>query len=216
MASLSDVYPYVMPSVQGCPIGMVDTAIRNSLMEFCEKTRIWKYMCPTISLVDQQSLYPITSTDDNSIISMPTYVGVDGFNIAPTNEEDLYALDPLWRKAESRRPIFYYMDYNDNINLIPIPNLDPNIPSVMQVEVSLKPSVTSTTFPDWIFNNWVEVIADGALMRLHTMPGKVWANPQIVSLYRGKYRDGITRAKSRAMKSFARQGKNAQPRRFWE
>lgn len=213
MATLRDFYIHIAPSVQGCPVGLINNAIRSAAIEFCEKTNMWKYAFPLQDITALDYEYSFTPPTD-AMISKPSYVEVSGYQVMPTNEEDLDNLQYLWRDATSKQPQLYYMDYNNNLLLVPTPS--ETIDDGLYMEAVLKPTMTSTTLPDWMFDNWSEIIAHGALMRLHAMPGKVWADTQTVAMHRAKFRDGITRAKSRTMKSFSKQGKTVQPRSFWE
>lgn len=213
MAVFSSLYPYVMPAVQGCPSAIADSAIRLALIEFCEKTNMWKHSFNPINIVADQDVYTFT-LPTGAAMSKPTYVAVSGQFVSPTNEEDLDLLYASWRDTTSKQPIMYYMDYDGSMILVPTPS--DSITGGLKVEAALRPAIDSTTFPDWILENWAEVIAHGALMRLHAMPGKVWSDTKTVAFHRAKFRDGITRAKSRTMKSFSRQGKSVQPRQFWE
>ena len=42
MVEWDQFYEYVLPSVQGCPLVLVQHALRSATIEFCEKTLIWK------------------------------------------------------------------------------------------------------------------------------------------------------------------------------
>lgn len=213
MAQLSDFYIYVMPRVEGCPTGLVKHAVRDAIIEFCERTSMWKHAFPVIDIVAGQDHYTFTVPVDTNINS-PTYVGINGSQLLPTNEEDLDGSIADWRNATSSQPSMYYMDYDGSMYVVPTPVN--NMVGGLKIEASLKPSVGAESLPDWLYNNWAEVISHGALMRLHSMVGKVWADTQMVAMHRSKFKEGITRAKSKTMKSFAKQGKSVQPRSFWE
>lgn len=213
MATLRDFYIHVTPSVQGCPVSLINNAIRSAAIEFCERTNMWKYSFPTQNIIALDYSYTVTPPTD-AMLSKASYVEVAGLQVLPTNEEDLDNLQYLWRDATSKQPQLYYMDYDNALILVPTPS--ETIANGLYVEAVLKPTMDATTLPDWLYDNWSETIAHGALMRLHAMPGKVWADPQTVSMHRAKFKEGITRAKSRTMKSFAKQGKTVQPRSFWE
>ncbi|KYC52199.1 MAG: hypothetical protein AMQ22_00926 [Candidatus Methanofastidiosum methylothiophilum] len=213
MASISDFYPYVMPAVQGCPTGIVNMAIKNAIVDFCDKTLMWRYTFAPMDIVDGQSSYEFTSPDD-AAISKPLYVSVNGNQLYGTNEDDLDILYSGWREATSNSPVMYYMDYNSNLILVPTPSENQDGSLILQV--ALRPSFDAVEFEDWLLEDWGEVIGHGALMRLHAMPGKVWADTNTVQYHRAKFREGVSRAKSRTMKSFGRQTKSVQPRQFWE
>jgi len=216
MSTLRDFYIHIAPSVQGCPVNLINNAIRSAAIEFCERTNMWKYAFPEQNIVAGTDTYTFTFPTGvaDAMISRPTYVEVNGLQVNPTNEEDLDNLQYLWRDATSKQPQLYYMDFDNTMILVPTPS--ENITDGLYAEAALRPTMTATTLPDWLFDNWSETIASGALMRLHSMVGKVWADPQVVSMHRAKFKEGISRAKSRTMKSFAKQGKTVQPRSFWE
>ena len=213
MAQLSDFYIYVMPRVEGCPTGLVKHAVRDAVIEFCERTLMWKHAFAAVDIVADQDNYTFTAPD-GTVLCCPTYVSINKTQLFPTNEEDLDNTIPEWRNSTSRQPGSFYMDYDGTMYLVPTPS--ENFVAGLSVEAALKPAITADTIPDWLYNNWAEVISHGALMRLHSMVGKVWADTQMVALHRAKFKEGITRAKSKTMKSFAKQGKSVQPRSFWE
>jgi len=216
MATLRDFYIHVTPSVQGCPVSLINNAIRSAAIEFCERTNMWKYGFAAQDVTANVDTYTFTFPVGviDVMISRPTYVEVSGLQVNPTNEEDLDSLQYLWRDATNKQPQLYYMDFDNTMILVPTPS--ETITDGLYVEAALRPTMDATTLPDWLYDSWSETIAHGALMRLHAMPGKVWADPQTVSMHRAKFKEGISRAKSRTMKSFAKQGKTVQPRSFWE
>jgi len=213
MAQLTDLFPYVMPNVEGCPTAVAKHAIRRAIIELCERTSIYKYALPTVNVVANQDNYVFDIPPGTDIVA-PTYVSVNGIQVKATNEEDLDALDYVWRDATSKQPEFYYMDYDNTMYLVPTPSED--IVDGLYVEAALKPTMATESFPDFLYNNWSETIAAGTLMRLHAMIGKVWSDPQTVNMHRGQFKAGISRAKSKTMKSFTRQGKSVQPQSFWD
>jgi len=212
MATISDFHPYIMPAVQGCPVQLVNTALRGAINDFCERTHMWRYSFVSTNLVAGQSEYTFTSPA-GTVIAKPVYVAVNKTPVVATNIEDLDTLYSGWRESSASQPNMYYMDYNSHLVLVPAPA--EAITAGLDLDVALKMDITSADCPDWLFQNWAEAIAHGALMRLHAMPGKAWADPQTVAYHKAKFREGITYAKSRTMKSFSRQGKTVQPRTFW-
>lgn len=213
MATIQDFYSYVMPAVQGCPSSVVNNAIKHSINEFCEKTLMWREALDPISIVANTSEYATVVPTDTVLVA-PVYVAVQSNQLSLTNIEDLDVMCSGWRNATANQPLWCYMDNAANITLVPCPITD--IVDGLQIEAALKMDLTSTVCPDWLLQNWAETIAHGALMRLHAMPGHVWSDPSTVAYHKSKFRDGISRAKSRTMKSFTKQSKSVQPRQFWE
>lgn len=213
MASVQDFYPYIMPAVQGCPTPIVKNAVRHAINEFCEKTLMWRYAFVAMDIVADQSAYTLTPSVGTVIVS-PVYVAVNDNILYPTNIEDLDKTCSGWRQSSANSPLMYYVDNDAVLNLVPTPY--EAITGGLKVETALKMDLASDTCPDWLFQNWVEAIAHGALMRLHAMPGHVWSDTNTVAYHRSKFRDGISRAKAKTMKSFSKQSKTVQPRQFWQ
>lgn len=213
MATIQNFYSSVMPAVQGCPTAMVDNAIRHSINEFCEKTMMWRATLPAFDVVANQSVYTLTMPADTALVG-PVHVAVNNTALVVLNIDDLDSLYPNWRNTTASAPLIYFMDNGNALNLVPTPVND--YVAGLKMDVVLKVAETANTLPDWIFDNWAETIAHGALMRLHAMPGKVWADTNTVAYHKSKFREGISRAKSRTMKSFSKQGKSVQPRQFWQ
>lgn len=212
MASIKDFYPYVMPSVQGCPSALVSNAIKHAINEFCEKTSIWRVALDPINVVAGTATYAITSPTDTVLVA-PVYVAISDNTLAGTNIDDLDSMCSGWRNSQSNQPLWFYMDNDSSIVLVPEPT--ENITDGLYIEAALKMDLASDECPDWLLQNWVEPIAHGALMRLHAMPGHVWSDTNTVMYHKLKFRDGISRAKSKTMKSFSKQSKTVQPKQFW-
>lgn len=213
MATIQDIFPYVMPSVQGCPTAIVKNALRHAINEFCEKTLIWRVAVAPIDIVEGQSTYTAT-VPVGTVLVAPVYVAMNNNILSPTNIEDLDQTCSGWRVSSANTPLMYFADNNAALQLVPTPSESTS--GALSVEVALKMDLTSDSLPDWMFQNWVETLAHGALMRLHAMPGHVWTDTTTVAYHKSKFRDGISRAKSKTMKSFSRQSKTVQPRQFWQ
>lgn len=213
MAVIQDIYPYIMPSVQGCPTAIVKNALRHAINEFCEKTQIWRVAFAPMDLVKDQSEYTVTVPVGTVMVS-PVYVAAFNNILSPTNIEDLDQTCSGWRVSVANTPLMYFVDNNSTLQLVPTPAED--AVGALSVEAALKMDLNSDTIPDWMFQNWVETLAHGALMRLHAMPGHVWTDTNTVAYHKSKFRDGISRAKSKTMKSFSKQSKTVQPRQFWQ
>ena len=213
MATVQDFYPYVMPAVQGCPTAIAKNALRHAINEFCEKTSMWRYAFAPINLVADEDTYVLTCPT-GTVLAAPVYVAVNDNILLPTNIDDLDQGCSGWRVSSATAPLMYYVDHASAITLVPTPS--DSVTDALDIEAALKMSLTSDNCPDWLFQNWVETIAHGALMRLHAMPGHVWSDTNTVAYHRAKFRDGISRAKSKTMKSFSKQSKTVQPRQFWQ
>ena len=137
------------------------------------------------------------------------------------------AFDKDWKLKESPIPSRYVQVMDDTIRLIGVPTQDIKVsdtgvdaegnptPSGLMVDVVLCPSRSARKCPAFIFTDWVETIAAGALARLHSQVGKVWAKPELVSRYEKTYKEGISYAKSKSDKSYQRSSNNMRPIQYY-
>lgn len=74
----------------------------------------------------------------------------------------------------------------------------------LHVWVVMKPLTTATTVDDFLWNDYVEEIADGVRARLFEMPGMKWANGEYAGYYKAKYDQAVNRAANRKLKGLTK------------
>lgn len=67
----------------------------------------------------------------------------------------------------------------------------------LAVWVALKPTLDATTVEDFIYEDYLEVIADGARGMLFGMAGQTWANGELATYYTRRYQAYRNRAANR-------------------
>lgn len=67
----------------------------------------------------------------------------------------------------------------------------------LAVWVALKPTLDATTIEDFIYEDYLEVIADGARGMLFGMAGQTWANGELATYYTRRYQAYRNRAANR-------------------
>lgn len=67
----------------------------------------------------------------------------------------------------------------------------------LAVWVALKPTLDATTVEDFIYEDYLEVIADGARGALFGMAGQTWANGELATYYTKRYQAYRNRAANR-------------------
>lgn len=272
---------WVLPDLaKAPPLGMVDNAIRDSVIEFCERTLLYRQELQQILV-----LAPVSTTTTAAAVSGATTVTVasitdfndgdtikillddditywrgevsgtpvgstitldgalpDGVDSGATVTKfvDLYTLtfpsgttlakgiavylndsplEPLspddldtefnnteyaWSGANWRTdlnlPTRFYFQNDDTIALV----LAPNATGALRVNAALKPTRASTSFPDWVYQRYVETIAHGAKARLMLIPTKPYSDPKLGEWHRAQFNDGIAEAKIRVARGTAR------------
>lgn len=209
-------YNLVRPMAQDCPVGIVDAAIRAACIEFCQKSLIWSREAACGSIIAGERIYKYNNENDQVSIVMPICCIINKGDtdtvLTPTNRHDLDYYEPQWRRLEKDIPSRYFMLDSNTVCLVEKPLK--NIPSGLHLLCAIKPNRKSEGVPSFIYDDWAEEIAAGALARIHAMLGRVWANPQLVSYYKSIFRSGISRAKSKMYKSYIAQSKTMLPKEY--
>ena len=129
--------------------------------------------------------------------------------LAPVNRQDMDFYEPGWRLLEADAPKRYFMLDSNTVCLVEKPKK--SIDDGLHLLCAVKPNRDAAGVAEFIFEDWAEEIAYGALARIHAMMGRVWANPQLVTYYQSKFRAAISRAKSKMYKSYIAQSKSMLP-----
>lgn len=212
MVNWDKFYDYVMPSVQGCPVSMVKNAIRSACIEFCEKTLIWKQDSILNDVLEGYNMYVFAPPKEAKVV-MPYRVTFNGVEVQPTDLQSLESFMPDWKDMKEETPKYYFLAFDDVVRLVGTPTK--SFINALSADVALKPTRSAEKCPEFIYNDWAEVIAAGALARLHAMSGKIWATPELVSHYTKIFREGISRARSKSAKSWLQESKTMLPVNFY-
>jgi len=204
-------HEYIMPNVQGCPLAIVNNAIKSSAIEFCERSLLWRLDAEPIDVTAGESRYSFLPPDGSRVIRV-THAVLNGLTLVPVSRKELNDAYIDWKTFEQTSPRMFFMDTPTSITLVGKPIEDSA--SGLRVQVALKPSRSATNCPDFLYEDWAETIAHGALYRLHSMVGKEWAKVDTVAEHYSRYRDGISRAKSKALNSWLLIPKSAMPVQF--
>lgn len=214
-----DFYPYVRPMAQDCPISIVDAAIRAACIEFCSKSLIWNVETICGDMTAGERVYKYNNKNDQISNVMPICCIIRDVRVGdkpedhfayPTNLQDLDYYEPNWRLSEAPFPKRFYM--KDPNTIVFVENPTETVPHGIHLLCAVKPNRKAEGVAEFIFQDWAEEIASGALYRIHSMAGRVWANPGIVQLHYSKFRAGISRAKSKMYKSHVAQSKTMLPK----
>ncbi len=199
MQSLRKFHEYVLPDVQGCPISVANNAILSTVIDFCEKSLLWKQEAAPVNVVAGTSQYQFVPVASSRVVE-PVFVSVEDQALTATSLNDLDTLYPGWREWEQDKPTMYYMDTNESIRLVGTPT--ESFTDSLEIHMALKPERGVSEVEDFIYEDWAEIIAHGALARLHAMANKTWADPRVVQYHNRKYRSGLSRARSKSLKSW--------------
>jgi hypothetical protein len=187
MSTLDSFLGYVRPWAPGVPDPTAYKAIRGAAIEFCERTRLWKYEDDfDVSVEDCNSGI---FTPNGSVVHDIEVVLHNGHELLPKATRDLDMLEKGWRIGETSGGIPKYFTQIDQSTLRIVPALEGHLYLCLR----LKPSQDANDIPDFISREYNEVIGWGALGRILTIPGQSYSNPELATYYSQKFTDKIDR-----------------------
>lgn len=199
MAALDDFLPYVALHCAGVPIPSMAHEIRSAAMLFCERTRAWKAL-QTVNVLANRGEYEIPMESQAAIVTIEEAI-FNGNKLAPM------ALDELkneWRDwiTQTGTPLYFTQLDPDNLRLVPKPSTD--FPKGLTLRIAYKPDRNANTVPDWLYQQYAEVIAAGAIGRLAGTRALPCFDPAVAQYYLQQFTSGTDRALNEADKSFTR------------
>lgn len=172
MADLDDF----LPSMKVYAPGLSDLAayfgLRQAAIEFCEKTRVWKFEDTyEYSPDDGELLSP-----EGSVIHEIEVVKFDGRELRKVTPQWLDRMVPNWRGSTetlSGAPEYVTQTVPNNIILVP------SATGELYYSLYLKPSQDCTTLPAFLADQHRETIAWGALARVLMIPNQAFTDVQM-------------------------------------
>jgi len=181
----------------------LDRQIVSVIRDFCKMTWTWRVTLDPIDVVDGDGDYTlvIPDTDGQGELWMVDWVKYkeDG------NDDDQYSfINPIvieneevngitgvnagYWNTSGNSPENFWVDQDDTLYLIPIPNANAAGTQNLQVKVIVIPILdTCTKVPVHIYNDWAETIGKGVAARILNMAAKKWYDPKLSMKYQAEY-----------------------------
>tara|TARA_B100001057_G_scaffold478564_1_gene549154 strand:- start:3847 stop:4470 length:624 start_codon:yes stop_codon:yes gene_type:complete len=182
----SDFNLFIRPEVQGCPDFMIERAVRDSVIDFCQRTDIYKPEPEFVTIIKGINEYEVSlplGTELNHIID----IFRDSTRLKPVSYTDL--IHKLGDEQTQGSPSTYSQRDNDAFFLAPIPDANDSY----RVLYSVKPTSSSTSIPDTFGKENREIIVHGSLYRLQMMSGQPFSNPAAASDNKRLFDRGVGR-----------------------
>ena len=196
MAAWSAFAPWVKPLVPGCPDPMVERALCDAAIEFCEMTQAFTERA-VLRTRAGQPVYEVVS--DEGIPGMVQGVTLDERVLPPVFLEALTnAYGEAW-KDHTGTPRYYVGDGEDQLRLYPTPDTA----EVGTMTLAIRPSRTDTQWDDRLYERYGEVIADGALARLFNQVSAPWAEPNAALQRRQRFLQGINKVRAKVAAAYS-------------
>jgi hypothetical protein len=199
MASLEEFLPYVALHCPDVAEPSMLHEIRAACVLFCERTRVWKAI-ETLNVRANRGEYEIPVDSEAVVVAIEEAI----FNGSTLRPEALDVLKTEWRDwiTQTGSPILFTQLDPDNLRLVPVPNAD--YPKGLTLRITYKPDRTAKSVPDWLFQQYAEVIAAGAIGRLTGTRAFACFDPAVSGYYLQLFAAGADKALHEADKSFTR------------
>jgi hypothetical protein len=175
----SDFYDLVVPDLPGCPFLMIDNALRQAAIAFCEQSLAWSYQHPDVSVVAATAVYAFVPPS-GAVVHAITYAEFADTAIECKAGESGITIDD-WRN-QTGTPT-YVLGGATSATLVPTPD----VAGTLAMTVALKPSPTATGIDDAMFNEYRDAIIHGALARLMLSPKKPYSNPSLATYHQQQF-----------------------------
>jgi hypothetical protein len=169
--------PEVLGEIQDCPDPIALNEIRNTIIDFCKVTTVWRVE------LDPITVQIAVNSHDVDIDKFIRGVGInwaylvksngDEIRLNATSEDELDSGKvPLWRTKDGQPSVIFLQDPL-TIRLA----LTPKEAYTLYVGMWVMPSRDSYEAPAFIYDKYLEAIACGAKARILKMKGRPWYSP---------------------------------------
>lgn len=191
ITAYSDLLPYVIPELSGCPEPMITQALQRAGRRFCTDTEVWQKELTAMNIVASQAQYGLNPAEVTDIVGAqpePEVRKIAWVKISDAQQEVYTYKLAKYTGAASVSPaqtpqyaLEFYEDY--------VP--DTAITAGLVVKVVLIPNWSSSYISDFVLSGYGDAIGSGALSDLLMMPGKPWFNPNRAAFHVDIWNQGL-------------------------
>jgi hypothetical protein len=189
--------PYVQVNVPDCPKALIVEAIRQKVIEFCQRSLFLRQELDGFYTVADDNEYDLSPPVDTNIAQL-LMLKVNKRELEPKTQDDLEEIYQEWRD-QSGEPSYFFLKNTNTAILVPRPiGVYP-----VRILVALKPTQAAQGVDESIFEEYKDAIKHGALAYLMLMAEKTWSNPNMSAFYQSQFESSIQESKMRAEKGYA-------------
>lgn len=193
MVPVSAFLSRLLPNVIGCPEPTALQALVDAAIEFCESTLAVRSTLDPADLVSGNSTYEL-DLPSQTLLSQVVTVRVNDRVLQALPSSQVYGV------LSSGGPTAYYAEDVEEtlvLRLAPIPDKDEA--GALVVRVATRPTRSATQFHSALFNEWAEVLVDGALSRLYDIPDQAFTDYAKALVLQQRFRHKANMARIQAL-----------------
>ena len=186
--------PLIKTRAQGVPEPIAVAAIRQAAIEFCTRTKVWR----GTDRFYATNIDAIALPTDASLVEVSS-ARFEGVTIEPISVDELNQLFPTtdWMSSTADAPRYFTQIDMDTIKVVPMRE------GYVDLTLILKPSYSAKQLPD-LLSQYRQVIADGALSEIFSIPNQTYTNSDLVMYHASRFNDQLDRLSLLAAKGQTR------------
>ncbi len=202
MAALTELVKDVQVIAPEVPKFVAERQLLRALRDFAEYTRAWRVdiqigVTDSVATVDISNLLP-TNTELVDVISIKNSSG--GAPVEPTTVAYLDENVSDWRSDEALDANWFVLEDNNTLRFVYTPST--TVANKYYARVAVKPTLSATAIDDRVVNKYDEVLVDGALGRLLSMPRKPWTDFNLAEFHYINFESEKASARTKASEEF--------------
>jgi len=216
MKSHDDFLDYVMPHVPGCTVNMALHEIKNTIIDFCEKSLILQETLDPVTVISNIQDYDFEPSRDRVVVKILTGWYKNRKLIPKGTDEinDPSVFSSVINDVEPERGDPRIVTQKDPRTYTLYPAPEDTVANAVTLRVACKPTRSASTIDDFIYEDYADTIGHGAISRLALSMDKPYYNDRLAVARDALYRAGLNVARDRALKSFVRTVKQVKIRRI--
>lgn len=177
----SDFYPWVLPSVPGCPNPTLDLHIRQSAIEFCRRTLCWVRTLDPVEANGMDIRFDLDLPSQTQGVKLMA-VAVNGLEYLLVDTQRGLQLVRQGSGAD-----FSFTQDKLTLDVHPLRQRGDSI----EVDMALAPSFNAGSIETDVASPHIQEIAQGALATLQMMAGVAWSDPGLAAVNRAVFNQRV-------------------------
>lgn len=210
--ALSAFYPYALPYVIGAPEPLLERAVRDACIAFCEDTSLIQDIT-IVNVVADRADYEV-DTPSMSKLTKVLRVFYRGEVLTPSPTEMITVGQAFDGSGGVSAPKTYFQKTPTSADITLYPTPEESVLGGLVIRAAYAPLRTATQVDETLFQDWAEAIGKGAAAMIMDMPGQPYSNPGMSMSLSAAFQAAISSASIQARRGMMVTASRVQPRPF--
>jgi hypothetical protein len=167
VVDLKSFLPRLLPYVVGCPEPLALQALRDSAIEFCQRSLVLTTLLDPINLRAGVANYEI-QPPENTQVAQTLKAWTDGVLLQPIP----YEMAGVLSLPGGQPRYFYGQEIDESYFLTLLPTPEKKLTGGLKVRAALRPSRSTDTVNDLLYERYAPAVVDGAMGILMAVPNQ--------------------------------------------